>query len=89
MKAWILLCHWFNNIDNQNFIIISLNKRHAFYACRKFELAEKWGFEPQLGVTPLSVFKTNPFSRLGTSPWWSIGGLNTEPCDYKSHALTN
>lgn len=31
-------------------------------------LAEKQGFEPWLGIHPLSVFETDPFSRLGTSP---------------------
>lgn len=31
-------------------------------------LAEKRGFEPRLGLHPLSVFETDPFSRLGTSP---------------------
>ena len=31
-------------------------------------MAEKKGFEPLLGLHPLSVFETDPFSRLGTSP---------------------
>lgn len=31
-------------------------------------LAEKQGFEPWLGIHPLSVFETDPFDRLGTSP---------------------
>ncbi len=31
-------------------------------------LAEKWGFEPQLGLHLLAVFETAPFGHLGTSP---------------------
>ena len=31
-------------------------------------MAEARRFELRLGVTPLSVFKTDPFSRLGTPP---------------------
>ncbi len=34
----------------------------------RFRLAEKQGFEPWLGIHPLSVFETDPFDRLGTSP---------------------
>ena len=34
----------------------------------KFELAEKKGFEPLLGMHPLAVFETAPFDHLGTSP---------------------
>ena len=46
---------------------------------------------PSWTVSPLSVFKTDPFNHLGTPPerWWSIGGLNAEPGDYKSPALTS
>lgn len=39
-------------------------------------------------MIPLSVFKTDPFNRLGMPPWWSIQGLNLRPNDYKSFALT-
>ncbi len=31
-------------------------------------MAEQQGFEPWLGVTPLLVFETSPFNRLGTAP---------------------
>ncbi len=54
-------------------------------------MAEAQRFELWLGQAPLSVFKTDPFSRLGTPPpkWWSIGGLNTGPSAYKALALTD
>lgn len=31
-------------------------------------MAEKWGFEPQHGVTRLLAFQASPFSLLGISP---------------------
>ncbi len=43
------------------------------------KLAEKWGFEPQLGVTPLPVFKTSPFSHLGISPCVLVDHDGFEP----------
>ncbi|GEM_PF-2123684 len=51
-------------------------------------MAEARRFELRLGVTPLSVFKTDPFSRLGTPPWCSIQGLNLGHLSYKGSALT-
>ena len=49
--------------------------------------AEIW---TQAGYSPLSVFKTDPFNRLGTSPefWWTVQDLNPEPIGYEPSALT-
>ena len=38
-------------------------------------MAEKEGFEPSLGLHLLSVFKTDPFNRLGISPLVDSTGL--------------
>ncbi len=38
----------------------------------KIYMAEALRFELRRGVNPLSVFKTDPFNRLGMLPWWTL-----------------
>ena len=46
------------------FIIHDINKKTAAtFATDKFKMEEVEGFEPPRGLTRLSVFKTDPFSR--------------------------
>lgn len=65
----------------------------ASYHCStpRFFLADMEGFEPPRELPHLSVFKTDPFSHLGTCPffWWSTWELNPEPRPYKERALTD
>ena len=46
-------------------------------------MAEAVGFEPTHGLTRLSVFKTDPFSHLGTPPCITLygGPCRTRTCD--------
>ena len=73
-----------------HFAMSSLDKKSAFLRALLMFLAEAKRFELLLELPPLSVFKTDPFNRLGTPPhyWWSMVGLNHRPNDYKSFALT-
>ena len=58
-------------------------------------MAEEEGFEPPRAVKPLSVFKTDPFSRT----WvflhyikiikWTLQDSNLRPNGYEPFALTN
>ena len=56
------------------------------------KMAEEEGFEPPRAVKPLSVFKTDPFSRT----WvflqkiiWTLQDSNLRPNGYEPLALTN
>jgi hypothetical protein len=46
---------------------------------RGFFYAEKEGFEPTVGSSPTTVFKTVPLNRSGISPWAKIEKQNTLP----------
>ena len=56
---------------------------------------KKWRRKRDLnprGCYPLSVFKTDPFSLLGISPyvkWWTFRDSNPGPTGYEPGALTN
>lgn len=73
-----------------HFAMSSLHKKSAVLLALLMLMAEAKRFELLLELPPLSVFKTDPFNRLGTPPhcWWSMVGLNHRPNDYKSFALT-
>ena len=53
------------------------------------KMAEEEGFEPPHGLTRLSVFKTDPFSRTWVflRIWWSLAGSNRWPPACKAGAL--
>ncbi len=55
---------------------------------RLFDLAEAKRFELLRGLHPLSVFKTDPFNRLGKLPWWTLQDSNLQPAGYEPEALT-
>ncbi len=44
-----------------------------------FQLAEREGFEPTVGSSPTTVFKTVPLNRSGISPWAKIEKQKTLP----------
>ena len=57
-------------------------------------MAEEEGFEPPRGLTRLSVFKTDPFSRTWVflrvlDDWWTLQDSNLRPDGYEPSALTN
>ncbi len=57
-------------------------------------MAEEEGFEPPRAVKPLSVFKTDPFSRTWVflrdiKLWWTLQDSNLRPNGYEPFALTN
>jgi hypothetical protein len=59
-------------------------------------MAEEEGFEPPRAVKPLSVFKTDPFSRTWVFlryiiylSWWTLQDSNLRPIGYEPIALTN
>ena len=55
-------------------------------------MARDEGFEPPRDVNPLSVFKTDPFSRTWVIPrivWWTLLDSNQRPIGYEPIALTN
>ena len=59
-------------------------------------MAEEEGFEPPRAVKPLSVFKTDPFSRawvflrdIKFKLWWTLQDSNLRPNGYEPFALTN
>ena len=52
-------------------------------------LAEDERFELSRDLHPLSVFKTDPFNRLGNLPiWWTLQDSNLQPAGYEPEALT-
>ena len=57
-------------------------------------MEEVEGFEPPRGLTRLSVFKTDPFSRTWVflryiMNWWTLQDSNLRPDGYEPSALTN
>ena len=63
---------------------------HYICITEPFEkMAEEEGFEPPHGLTRLSVFKTDPFSRTWVflRIWWSLAGSNRWPPACKAGAL--
>ena len=59
-------------------------------------MEEVEGFEPPRDLTPLSVFKTDPFSRAWVylhgciiNKWWTLQDSNLRPDGYEPSALTN
>lgn len=58
--------------EKKRFLLISIfylqKRKNAEIIGIIMIVAETRGFEPRLGVNPLAVFKTTPFSHLGKSP---------------------
>jgi hypothetical protein len=61
-------------------------------------MEEERGFEPLRGLTRLSVFKTDPFSRTwvflqmkykAETFWWRQRGSNPRPYGYEPYALAS
>ncbi len=55
-------------------------------------MEEEEGFEPPRALTPLSVFKTDPFSQTWVFlriKWWTLQDSNLRPDGYEPSALTN
>jgi hypothetical protein len=55
-------------------------------------MEEEEGFEPPRALTPLSVFKTDPFSQTWVflrKKWWTLQDSNLRPDGYEPSALTN
>ncbi len=57
-------------------------------------MEEEEGFEPPRDLTPLSVFKTDPFSQTwvflrDNNKWWTLQDSNLRPDGYEPSALTN
>ena len=55
--------------------------KFSFTMFRFMEMAEEEGFEPPRGLTRLSVFKTDPFSRTWVflryiMNWWTLQDSN-------------
>ena len=60
------------------------------YVLNKME--EEEGFEPPRALTPLSVFKTDPFNQTWVFlhiKWWTLQDSNLRPIGYEPTALTN
>src|SRR5699024_7824243 len=55
-------------------------------------MEEEEGFEPPRALTPLSVFKTDPFNQTWVflrTIWWTLQDSNLRPIGYEPIALTS
>src|SRR5690625_1788590 len=66
--------------------------RLSYRANNKICMEEEEGFEPPRALTPLSVFKTDPFSQTWVflqDEKWTLQDSNLRPIGYEPIALTN